>query len=187
MKKSLTLLITLIALPIIGGVYGIIHDQFTYTISHEYFTKFKFYQFGLADVGNEAILPNPRLSVAIVGFLATWWVGIIIAIGLCLTGLLQQDHKRMVSTIIKATLITLSTTAITGLIGLAYGNLYLTKTGVDWWLPDNLVDRNAFITVGSMHNFSYLGGAIGLVIGIIYQIAKAVKNKKERNLQAIPS
>jgi hypothetical protein len=70
-----------------------------------------------------------------------------------------------------------------GILGFLYGRCVLTTTGVDWWLPDNLIDKNAFITVGSIHNFSYLGGLIGLVAGIYYlvrlkKIAQAVSNGK---------
>jgi hypothetical protein len=57
---------------IIGGAYGAIHDQISYTISPEYFTQFKFHQFRYADFG----LPN-RLFVAIIGFLATWYLSLI--------------------------------------------------------------------------------------------------------------
>ena len=54
------------------GLYGIVHDQVTYSISPEYFTRLKFAQFSYADFG----LPN-RVFVAEIGFLATWWVGLI--------------------------------------------------------------------------------------------------------------
>ena len=54
----------------VAGVYGILHDQITYTISPEYFSKFKFDQFRYAEIG----LPD-RVFVAEIGFLATWWVG----------------------------------------------------------------------------------------------------------------
>lgn len=79
--------------PIIGGLYGIIHDQLTYTISPEYYTKFKFYQFGLMDIGNEAIFPNPRLEVSAVGFMATWWMGLPIGLILGLVGLTIKDNN----------------------------------------------------------------------------------------------
>ena len=32
-------------------IYGILHDQVTFSISQEYFTKLKFYQFGYANLG----------------------------------------------------------------------------------------------------------------------------------------
>jgi hypothetical protein len=179
MRKPTILLLTIIITPIIAGVYGILHDQFTYTISHEYFTKFKFYQFGLVDMGNEAILPNPRVAVAAVGFMATWWTGLMIGPMLGFTGLIQKDGKIMLHGVCRAMLVVLITTAATGLIGLCYGWIYLSKVGVNWYLPVNLIDKANFITVGSMHNFSYLGGMIGLVFGIIYQFWYKRKMKLE--------
>ena len=56
----------------VAGFYGVLHDQITYSISPEYFTRMKFLQFHYADFG----LP-PRVFVAEIGFLATWWVGLI--------------------------------------------------------------------------------------------------------------
>jgi ABC-type antimicrobial peptide transport system permease subunit len=93
MKKILVFLLIIVLAPLIGGIYGILHDQFTYTISPEYYTKFKFYQFGLAYTGNEAIFPNPRVQVCIVGFRATWWMGLPIGIILGITGLFHKGHK----------------------------------------------------------------------------------------------
>jgi hypothetical protein len=59
---------------VLAGVYGIVHDQITYSISPEYFTNLKFNQFHYADFGL-----GDRAFVATIGFLATWWVGMIIA------------------------------------------------------------------------------------------------------------
>ena len=47
---------------VLAGLYGILHDEITYTISPEYFTRLKFYQFDYADFG----LP-PRVLVAEIG------------------------------------------------------------------------------------------------------------------------
>jgi len=56
----------------LAGVFGAVHDQITYSISPEYFTRLKFAQFHYADFG----LP-PRVFVGEIGFLASWWVGFI--------------------------------------------------------------------------------------------------------------
>jgi len=175
MKKFLTLMFIISLAPMFGGLYGVLHDQLTYTISPEYYTKFKFYQFGLMKIGNEAIFPNPRVEVSIVGFLATWWMGLPIGLILGLVGLLHKDSKQMFRTTLKAIAITIIVAFLTGLIGLAYGKMHLADTGVSWWLPENLIDKKNFISVGSMHNFSYLGGLTGLIAGIIYSIKQ--KNK----------
>lgn len=186
LKKLLTLNQIIVLSCVIGGLYGIVHDQLTYTISPEYYTKFKFYQFELKDSGDEAIFPHPRLAVSVVGFLATWWMGLFIGIILGMLGFIHAESRQMLRITMKAMIVTMAVALQTGLIGLAYGKFHLAKTGVDWFLPKNLTDKENFIAVGSMHNFSYLGGLAGLLIGIIYSIrqrkkpvaAKATKKKK---------
>ncbi len=176
MKKFRTLILIVLIAPIIGGLYGILHDQLTYSVSPEYYTKFKFYQFGLMDFGNEAIFSNPRIEVSLVGFMATWWMGLPIGLILGLIGLIHKDHKQMLEVTMKSILITVIVAFITGLVGLSYGKFYLAEKGVDWWLPENLIDTKNFISVGSMHNFSYLGGLFGLIAGIIYSVKQKKKN-----------
>ena len=127
------------------------------------------------DIGKEAIFPNPRLEVSAVGFLATWWMGIPIGIILGLVGLVHRDNKQMFRVTMKAIVVTIIIAFVTGLVGLAYGKLQLANTGVDWYLPDNLIDTKKFIAVGSMHNFSYLGGLTGLIGGIIYSVRQRKK------------
>jgi LytS/YehU family sensor histidine kinase len=171
-KKFLILLLIIGLAPIIGGLYGILNDQLTYTISPEYYTKFKFYQFGLIDLVNNT---NPRMGVSVVGFLATWWVGLPIGIILGFVGLIHKNSKQMFYVSLKAIFVTIIVAFITGLIGLAYGKFYLANTGVNWWLPDSLIDTKNFIAVGSMHNFSYLGGLTGVIAGVIYSIVQRRK------------
>ena len=60
-----------------------------------------------------------------------------------------------------------------------YGHHYLAQGEVDWWLPENLVDRKAFITVGAIHNSSYLGGLLGLTASIFYLILLNRKARKK--------
>lgn len=167
MKKLLVFLLIIGLAPLIAGLYGMLNDQLTFTISPEYYTKFKFHQFGLIDLVNNT---NPRIGASVVGFLATWWVGPPLGIILGLVGLIHKNSKKMLYVSLRAILLTVIVTFITALVGLAYGKLYLASTGVNWWLPENLIDIDNFIAVGSMHNFSYLGGIIGVIAGIIYSI-----------------
>lgn len=176
MNKLLTLIILVAISCLLAGFYGILHDQLTYTISPEYYTKFKFYQFGLMDRGSEAIFPNPRIEVSAVGLLATWWMGIPIGIVLGLVGLIHKDWRTMFKMTFRAFLVTIAIAFVTGLIGLAYGHIYLAGKPrtefVNWYIPDNLVESESFIQVGSMHNFSYLGGLTGLIGGLVYTIVQ---------------
>lgn len=187
MNKVIALILILIIAPILGGAYGIVHDQITYSISEEYYTKFKFIQFGLQNWGMgqnvgtekspEIILQNPRFGAAIIGTLATWWVGLIIGIFLGLIGLIHRNGKEMLKATSKSIVLTTGIALLTGLIGLLYGKLFLVGNPPNWYLPDNLIERGTFIMVGSMHNFSYLGGLIGLIFGIIFSIRQKRKYK----------
>lgn len=175
MKSLLTLLLIIGLSPLIGGLYGVLHDQLTYTISPEYYTKFKFYQFGLLDEGNEAILSNPRIAVSAVGFMSTWWVGFSIGLILGLVGLIHKNNNNMFRVTMSAFLLTMIVAFATGIVGLAFGKLYPADNGINGLLPDNLTDTKNFIAVGSMHNFSYLGGLTGLIAGTIYSIRQKQK------------
>ena len=172
MLKFLAFLIIIIIAPIIGGLYGIFHDQFTYTISHEYFTKFKFYQFELMTTGNEAIFSNPRTQVAIIGWRATWWMGIPIGLILGFEGFGNIDAKSMLRITVKSLFLNVLVVFIIGLIGLAYGYFVLSKQPLSdfesWYIPTNVIDSRTFINVSAMHNFSYVGGVIGLIVAIVY-------------------
>jgi hypothetical protein len=176
MKRFLIFLLLILISCLLGGVYGILHDQLTYSISVEYYTKFKFLQFGFVDFGKEAILPHPRIYVSIVGFLATWWMGLFIGFFLALLGFIHTDMKLMFAITLKSFLVTMLIAFMTGLVGLAYGHLVLAhrpqEEFYNWYVPDNLVDFKSFVTVGSMHNFSYLGGVIGLIVGMVYSISQ---------------
>jgi hypothetical protein len=168
MKKTGVLVASFLLTVLIAGGYSILHDQITYTISHEYYTKFKFVQFGLAEEDQALDLAEPRQAVAIVGFMATWWTGVVIGLVLGLVGLTFPTAGSMFQAIMRATGIILLVTILAGIVGGFYGKYYLARYGVDWWLPEHLVHKGDFITVGSIHNFSYLGGLVGLVAGIIY-------------------
>lgn len=167
MKKYRVLLLFVALGPIIGGLYGILHDQLTYTISPEYYFKFKFYQFGILTENTKVILPFPRIQVSMVGFLATWWMGMPICLILALAGLVHKTHKQMLRAVTRAIFVTINIAFCTGLIGLAYGKMHYADYKPKWWFPENLIDEKSFIAVGYMHNFSYLGGLIGLVGGVI--------------------
>jgi hypothetical protein len=170
MRKFGVLTATIFISIILSGIYGIIHDQITYSISPEYFTKFKYQQFGF----EPAWFGGHRQTVAAIGFLATWWMGLIIGALLGLTGLIFSNHTIMRKSIIKGIKIVFVTAMLFALIGFLWGKYYLVYRGVNWWLPDGLINKDQFIIVGSIHNFSYLGGIAGILFAITYLIRKRI-------------
>lgn len=173
MKKFLVFLLLVVLSPLIAGAYGILHDQITYSISLEYYTKFKFIQFGIADYFWD------RFGASIVGFMATWWFGLILGIVIGAIGFIHKTAKQMLKVSMQAIFINLVVALFVGLTGLFYGYIkwgnisrgHLPK----WRIPDSVIDFNSFVMVSSMHNFSYIGGFIGLILAIIWQIRS--KNK----------
>ncbi|MGI4870242.1 MAG: hypothetical protein ACRYFX_03575 [Janthinobacterium lividum] len=149
---------------LLAGVYGVVHDQITYSISPEYFTRFKYEQFGF----EPAWFGGHRPTVALIGLLATWWVGLFIGVIFGLLGLLLVARPVLVSTLFGAVRRAFGTTLVAGVIGYFYGRFVLAKTGVSWWLPDNLQQPADFITVGAIHNFGYGGALVGLLAGVVY-------------------
>jgi len=166
MRKFAVFSATIFISILVAGLYGILHDQVTYTIAPEYFTKFKYDQFGF----EPHWFGGHRQTVVVIGFLATWWTGMFIGLVLGLTALIFNNHKSMRKALQKAIVVTFCSALATGVFGFLYGKFVLTRSDVDWWLPQNLIDKDAFITVGSIHNFSYMGGLLGLIAGIYYLV-----------------
>ncbi len=178
MRKFAMFFLIILVATAIAAIYGIGHDQLTYSISPEYYTKFKFIQFNLADVVAAQHMTQPRSAVMMVGILATWWMGLYIGILLALITFVFRDADTMFQSAVQALALVLLIAIIGGVTGGLYGHYVLAKGGVDWWLPEHLVDRSAFITVGTIHNGSYLGGAVGLFFGITFLLIKNYRLRK---------
>lgn len=175
-RKILTIFLVAAMASVITGLYGVINDQITFSISSEYYTKFKFIQFNLANENNIDKIKFPRIFVAIVGFLATWWFGLVLGFILGLFNLIQTSWQKLFKVSFNALLIAILVTFITGILGLFYGFFFLShqprSNFEGWFIPYNLENFRNFIAVGSMHNFSYIGGILGLIVAIFYSYKK---------------
>src|SRR5713226_8829047 len=90
LKRLLVYSLLVVLAVLVAGLYGIIHNQISYTVSPEYFTKFKFRQFGFVDMQ----LPE-RVRASMVGFLASWWMGIPIGLLVGAAGFMHRGPRRM--------------------------------------------------------------------------------------------
>jgi LytS/YehU family sensor histidine kinase len=172
MRRAIIFLSVLTSAIFFASIFGILHDQISYSISTEYYTEFKFNQFGLETFSN-----TPRLGAIVAGFLATWWVGIPIGIAF---GLISTIGKLLSKLTIHITKIYLHIAVITlflGLLGFLYGLLILDHDYYKiFWVPDSVTNVKRFVSVGMMHNLSYIGGLIGLIYGSIRLIV--IKRKQ---------
>jgi hypothetical protein len=150
---------------VIAGQYGAVHDQISYSVSPDYFHSFKFRQF---DVPAEY---HNRLGAAIVGWHATWWMGLLIGIPILIVALILPGWRAYLTQSLIAYAVVAATALVVGLAALAYASATITVAILpDYWYPQGDIDRVAFARVGTMHNFSYLGGFVGIVTASIYLI-----------------
>lgn len=168
--------IMLVLAAVTAGIYGMLHDQISYTFSEEYFTQFKFKQFGIP-WAYEA----PRIGAAYVGALATWWMGILVFIVLGFLGFIFHSPRQMAINLSKSFLVVMGIALLTGLVGLGVGYYRVNEQTISqymqWVMPD-VTHPIQFVRVGFMHNASYLGGLTGLLSGIVYLILCKLRYNK---------
>lgn len=146
---------------LLAGVYGAVHNQISYTVSPEYFTQFKFRQFGI-----DGQLPD-RVGAAIVGWRAAWWMGIVIGTILIPFGLLIRGNGRYFWGMLRVFGVVAATTFVVGLMALAiaFATIDAEDAGEIVRYGVEIQEDVAFARAGMMHNFSYLGGVIGILSG----------------------
>jgi hypothetical protein len=161
MIKVVLVPVLLVIACLFAGSYGAIHNQISYTVSPEYFTQFKFHQFRIAEG-----TPH-RIGVAIVGWNAAWWMGIVIGIILIPFGLLIRGNANYFWGMIRVFGIVTLTTLLTGLAALALAYVFLDSDNVGRIsrYGNEITDDVAFARAGTMHNLSYLGGLAGIITG----------------------
>jgi hypothetical protein len=151
----------------LAGGYGVVHDQITYSISPEYFTRLKFLQFRYADFG----LP-PRVFAAEIGFLASWWVGFIAGWFLARVAVPLSPPRASRAYCFRGFGIVFACALAASLAGFGLGILRCQNADFSGWQTfaagRGIVDLPHFVRVAYMHNASHLGGLIGLVLALVY-------------------
>ena len=148
---------------VLSGLYGAIHNQISYTVAPEYFTQFKFEQFRIPPA-----IPH-RLGAAMVGWQAAFGMGGIVALCIVPAAMRQPRVWPVVVASLRGFAIVTGVTLAVGLLALAFAWLTLTPENVGevQRYGNAIEDDVAFWRAGTMHNFSYLGGVIGGIVGCV--------------------
>ncbi len=155
----------LIAACLVAGLYGALHNQVSYTVSPDYFFAFKFRQFAIPEG-----LHN-RVGASIVGWYASWWMGLCIGLPVLSIALIMPDAKSYLFFGLLAFAVVAVTALLVGLGGLVYAYLAIPEAAMaDYWCPAGVADRSAFVRAGVMHDCSYLGGAIGIITASVFLV-----------------
>jgi hypothetical protein len=162
--SKILIFIAFIAISLlVAGLFGAVHDQISYTVSPEYFTRFKFIQFHLVN----SDLPE-RVRAGIVGFKASWWMGIPVGVLCGAAGFVQRTPLIMLRALTFSLAIAVAVVLLAALAGLVYG--WFQTRSVDlgayagWYVPRGLNDVRAFLCAGYMHNAAYLGGVFAIPV-----------------------
>ncbi len=160
-----------------AGGYGILHDQVTYSICPEYFTRLKFTQFHYANFG----WPT-RVFVAEIGFLATWWVGFFSAWFIARITVPALSRPVALRYNIHGFLIIVMMALAASFVGFTLNQIHGSDYSAWQDLTTSLgvVDVPGFVRVAYIHNASYLGGLIGLIFALIY-----VRTRRNKMLCAV--
>ncbi|HMQ21696.1 MAG TPA: hypothetical protein PKE00_04350 [Planctomycetota bacterium] len=154
----------------LGGIYGGLHDQVSWALSREYFTRFKFDQFAWADVGLA-----PQAFASLVGVLATWWAG---AIAAYVVSRMAFRHAFSggpaawpLRRVVVHLLFVLGAAVLGGLLGEAYAQFRqpdVERLWSGWRHYGGVEDLAAFARVGYIHNFGYGGALVGIVSAALW-------------------
>ncbi len=147
---------------LIAGGFGALHDQVTFSISPEYFTRMKFQQFAAWDFG----WPR-RVFVSEIGFLASWWVGLIA--GWFLARLAMPKFSEPGKQVMRAMAIIIGCAVVLGTAGNFAGTaLYGQREGWKEALAAmGVTDLRHFEQVAGIHLGSYLGALLGWVVMMV--------------------
>ena len=113
---------------VLAGLYGVVHNQISYTVSPEYFHEFKFNQF--------RIEPNfqNRLGASLVGWHASWWMGLIIGTPVYFTALFVRGNRLAIKVFLKAAMIVVMLTLLLGVTALVIGYFSISETTLPSWM-----------------------------------------------------
>jgi len=172
--KILLIPVLFLVACILAGAYGALHNQISYSVSPEYFTKFKFHQFGMIHF-------QDRLGASFVGWAAAWWMGIVIGIILIPLGLIIQGASTYFWVMLRVFGIVVLTTLLVGLVALAAAHFFIdaNAAGEISRYGNEIENDVAFARAGCMHNFSYLGGLLGILTGGAYIVRCRLRMKPQ--------
>lgn len=151
----------------IAGFYGILHDQVTFTISPEYFTKVKFKQFDYVNFGF-----GNRVLVSIIGFLATGVAGFFIGWFLGRKYIPYQEKSIARKNINNGFILVFLSSILCSNGAFIFGYLANPGPHLKFWQNTfefyDISEGWSFVRVAYIHYGSYAGGLIGLLYTFIF-------------------
>lgn len=158
MARTFILLLTLSVL--VAGLFGALHNQLSYSVGASYFLDIKFPQFGISESWQN------RVGASLVGWRASWWMGLVLGVPVFGLGLLCLDRPaRLRAAGITALIVAIMLTLGGAMLGLTLG-MIAPSVADALPLPQGLTDPDGFLRAALMHEGSYVGAILGLPAGL---------------------
>lgn len=159
MMRSLLLPVLVALACLLAGAYGALHNQISYTVGPDYFHAFKFIQFRIPPEFQN------RIGAAIVGWFASWWMGLIIGLPIALLSLFLPTPRAMAGAFLQAAFVVLVVTLALGCLSLTVA---LPQEQYSLFrIPADVADPAGFVRAAVMHEISYGAGLVGLILGLV--------------------
>ena len=159
----------------LAGLYGMAHNQISFTFAPAYFHDLKFDQFRIPTSNRNA------WGAAMIGWQASWWMGGILGIALFLLGFRIKIHRIFVSAFLRSAFFVVIVTLALGVLAFTAARLFLRVEMIPEWL--RLYGSNSpleFAQAAIMHETSYLAACISLFIAMLTIQRRAVKRDQRR-------
>jgi hypothetical protein len=148
---------------IIASLFGVLHNQLSFSVSTAFFENFLFRNFGI----NEWKLDNPRIGAAIVGILGSYWVGFYLGLFYAVIFLFLKTKNDLKNIFIAIT-INIGTAFLGSLTGYLVSSFLIPPAQSGIFVDFGTTNPENYIQAAYMHTGSYYGGVAGLVLGIIF-------------------
>lgn len=185
MRKLAIYLLFIAVAIVIASIYGVANHQVTFSVSPEYYTKFKFIQTNLADTLAAQHMTQPRSAVVIAGVKTSWAIGGIVGAILGLIALVFPSAENMFRAAWQALALTLLLSVLLGAGAYFYGpDAHIgagAYTTMPTHLPDNLTNKPAFFRAAFLQYGILLGWCVGLFGGMILLLVR--NNRLRRRIR----
>lgn len=149
---------------LVAGIFGAVHDQVTYWISPEYFTRMKFDQFRMED----GRFSGPARAAG-VGFLGTWWIGMAAAWFMARQHFRSGGADTLWPHLFQSMVLMMGVALGSGSAGYLIGPVLLADR--PGWMEAlrslQVEDTGSFLRVAGIHLGSYMGAILGFLLAML--------------------
>lgn len=159
---------------LVAGVYGMLHNQVSYTISSELFYHILFPRLNIPEAW------YGRGGATIVGWISAWWTGLLFGPPMVILALRRCRDGSLTRVLTAAFIVAVVWNVACEFGALCAATMFVTEPMTyAWRMPAGVEHRVAFARAGIMHDASYAGGLLATIAGCITVVRMTPQNPSE--------